>query len=102
VHGAVVLVGAGALEPAAQPRSHQRAVPRDVAAAHQLLRRRLLVHGLRQLGAVDGVDEAERQPEHVEREVPQRALALRRHVIHLMRVEARNERLGGFEHAIQP
>src|SRR5205814_1450082 len=86
----------------AEPCAHQRAVPRDVGAAHQLLRRRLLVHGFRQLGAVDGVDEAQRQTEDVERQVAQRALALGRHVIHLTRVEARDERLRGFEHAIQP
>jgi hypothetical protein len=57
---------------------------------------------LGQLGAVDGVDETERQTKDVEGEVTQRPLALGRHVIHLLRVEARDERLREFEHTIQP
>src|SRR5438445_585099 len=59
------------------------------------------VHGLRQRGAVHGVGETQRQPEDVEREIAQRALALGRHMIHLARVEAGDEPLRGLQHAVQ-
>src|SRR6185503_4468243 len=87
------LVLAGALEPAGDAPAHERAPAGDVAAVPHIDRRPLLEPRVRHAAPVHGVDEREADPEDVEGQIADGALALGRHDVELAGVEAGHQRL---------
>ena len=75
--------GPRALEPPAEPPPHERAVAGDGGAVAQIVRRPLPEPLAGQAAHVHRVGERQAQPEHVVREIADRAVALGRPVVHV-------------------